>query len=225
MSLSKQKSLFPFWLKLSAAIYLAVFISVYWVLRGPANFLWFSDIALIVIVITLWLEKPLPASMMAVGVLLFELGWILDFLFRLIMGHHLFGLNATRYMFTPELPFVIKLLSFSLHVILPVLLVYVFHKLGYDRCAWKAQTILAWIVLPVCYFFTDPALNINWVFGIGGQQTLATGPVYLISGMIVLSFLVYYPVHRLLIWIFYRIGNNMAKELVYSPALLRLVIV
>ena len=102
MSLSEQKSLFPFWLKLSAAIYLAVFISVYWVLRGPANFLWFSDIALIVVVFTLWLEKSLPASMMAVGVLLFELGWILDFLFRLIIGHHLFGLNATRYMFTPR---------------------------------------------------------------------------------------------------------------------------
>ena len=205
MSFTKQKALFPFWLKLSAAIYLAVFISVYWVLRGPANFLWFSDIALIVIVLTLWLEKSLPASMMAVGVLLFELGWILDFSSRLIVGSHLLGLGATRYMFTSELPFVIKAFSLSLHVVLPALLVYVLYTLGYDRRAWKAQTVLAWIVLPICYLFTDPALNINWVFGIGGQQTVVTGPVYITFGMIILPFFIYYPVHRLLMWLFDRI--------------------
>ena len=101
MSFSKQKALFPFWLKLSAAIYLAVFISVYWVLRGPANFLWFSDIALIVIVITLWLEKSLPASMMAMGVLLFELGWILDFV-QAGYGAPPFLPGSARYLFTPN---------------------------------------------------------------------------------------------------------------------------
>lgn len=205
--------MFPYWLKLSALIYLAIFVAVVLNWQGPANFLWFSDIALFVIVFTLWLEKSLPVSMMAVSVLLFELVWILDFLFRLFLQQHLFGLGATQYMFLPELPLVNKLLSFSLHVILPVLLIYMLCKLGYDKRAWKAQTILAWIVLPVCYLFTDPTLNINWVFGFGGQQTQAvTGPAYLISGMLILPFFVYYPTHRLLVWFFERSRSQCVEK-------------
>lgn len=199
--------MFPFWLKLSALTYLGIFVAIVLTWQRPANFLWFSDIALFVVVFTLWLEKSLPVSMMAVGVLLFELFWIIDFLFMLILKHHLFGLGATHYMFLPELPLVIKMLSFSLHAVLPVLLIYMLWKLGYDERAWKAQTILAWIVLPVSYLFTDPALNINWVFGFGGQQTqVVSGPAYLISGMLILPFFVYYPTHRLLMWFFDRIG-------------------
>jgi hypothetical protein len=29
------------------------------------------------------------------------------------------------------------------------------------------QSVVAWIVLPLTYAVTDPAKNINWVFGIG----------------------------------------------------------
>src|SRR5262249_40872039 len=50
------------------------------------NFLWFSDIALLVTMPALWLESPLLASMMAVAVTLPELAWNLDFFVRLTTG-------------------------------------------------------------------------------------------------------------------------------------------
>src|SRR5690606_41616555 len=50
----------------------AVIVPIYYREHGPANFLWFSDIALFGMTIALWLESPLIASMMAVGVLLPE---------------------------------------------------------------------------------------------------------------------------------------------------------
>jgi hypothetical protein len=193
-----QKSTFPLWLKVSVTLFLCVFVSVYWFIRGPANFLWFSDIALIAVVISLWTEKSLPASMLAVGVLLFEFGWNLDFLARLIWGSHLFNLNATEYMFSDALPLVIRVLSLLLHVLVPALLLYVLYRLGYDRRAWKVQTLLAWIILPVSYFFTDPESNINWAYGIGGQQTWVSELLYLGMGMLLLPLLIYFPTHYIL---------------------------
>ena len=46
---------------------------------GPANFLWFSDIALLAGVPALWLENALLASMMVLAVAFFEAVWNVDF--------------------------------------------------------------------------------------------------------------------------------------------------
>ncbi len=179
-------------------LFLGIFVMFYWIHRGPSNLLWFSDIALIAVVVSLWSEKSLPASSLATGVLFFELAWSFDFFTRLLLGQHLFGLNATEYMFSDTLPVVIRLLSLLLHLLLPLSLIYILYKLGYDRRGLMVQTLLAWIILPVCYFFTDPERNINWVFGIGGQQNWVSAPVYLICGMLILPLLVYLPTHLVL---------------------------
>ena len=60
----------PLWIKIAYTGLLIVVLPVYAKCYGWRNFLWFSDIALIAIGIALWLESPLIASMMAVGVLL-----------------------------------------------------------------------------------------------------------------------------------------------------------
>lgn len=54
------------WVKISYTAFVLVLIPIYWKHWGPANFLWFSDIALILGVPALWLESSLLASMMAV---------------------------------------------------------------------------------------------------------------------------------------------------------------
>ena len=61
------------WIKLPYTLFVCVLVPVYWVERGPANFLWISDIALLVSVPALWMENRFLTSMMAVGVLLPEL--------------------------------------------------------------------------------------------------------------------------------------------------------
>ncbi len=198
MTMQWKNATFPLWLKIAATCYLALFIPVYWQTRGPSNFLWFCDIALFLAVFTLWRRHPLPASMMGVGVLLFELCWILDFIIRLLWGTHLFGLGPTRYVFSDELPLVIRIFSTTLHLLLPTLLIYLIAKMGYDQRAWLAQSLLAWLVLPVSYAVSDPINNINWVYGVGTAQSLMPPLLYLVLQMLALPLLVYYPSHLLL---------------------------
>ncbi len=186
----------PLWLKLVDTAYVAALFPVYWRFYGPANFLWFSDLALLISLAALWLESPLLASMQALSVGLLELAWLADFLARLVGGSHLVGLS--RYMFRPDLPRFVRALSLF-HVWLPLLLFWMVWRLGYDSRALPAQTILAWVVLLGCYLRTDPADNINWVFGLGAnRQRRLPSPVYLILLMAFLPIGIYLPTHCLL---------------------------
>lgn len=186
----------PLWLKISHTVFLGVLVPVYWRQYGPANFLWFSDIALFVTLAALWLESGLLASMQAVAVGLLELLWLVDFLVRLATGVHVIGLST--YMFDSKLPPLTRGLSLF-HVWLPFLLFWMVWRLGYDARAWAVQSGTAVVVLLVCYLWTDPAENVNWVFGAAEnpQRSLPPG-IYLILVMALLVFGVYYPTHLLL---------------------------
>lgn len=154
----------PIWLKIAYTLFACGLVPIYWRQHGPANFLWFSDIALLVLVPALWLESPLLISMMALAVMLPELAWNIDYFFRLATGISLIGL--TDYMFDTGIRRFIRALSLF-HVALPLLLLWVLHQLGYDRRALFWQTLLAAVVLPLSYFFSNPRDNVNWVYGLG----------------------------------------------------------
>lgn len=186
------------WIKLPYTLFVGLLVPVYWLERGPANFLWASDIALLAMVPALWCEQRLVASMMAVGVLIPEIVWSVDFLVRLLTGADVVGFDATGYMFDAQLSLRFRALSLF-HVLLPALLVWTVHRLGYDRRALLGQTLLAWAVLPACYAFTDPARNINWVFGFGDPpQTFLPGFWHVAFLMVTVPVLVYWPTHAAL---------------------------
>ena len=138
------------WIKIPYTIFVCVLVPVYWVERGPANFLWLSDVALLAMVPALWMENRFLTSMMAVGVLLPEFAWNLDFFLRLIAGFDVIGLNATGYMFESHYTPLFKYFSLF-HVMLPLLLLWMTYRLGYDTRAVYAQTLLMWVLLPVSY--------------------------------------------------------------------------
>jgi hypothetical protein len=85
--------LIPLWIKLSYTAFVVVTVAVYAVKYPLWNFLWFSDIALILTVPALWLESSLLASMMLVG----AAGALLNasFFWRLLTGMRLAGLTDT----------------------------------------------------------------------------------------------------------------------------------
>jgi hypothetical protein len=187
------------WIKIPYLVFLSVLIPSYWAEYGPANFLWFSDIALFGTGAAIWLENSLLGSMMALMVLLPDLAWNVDFLFRLISGKDL--LNLTGYMFDARKPLVVRGLSLF-HVVLPWLLVWLVDRLGYDSRAFPVQTVVAWVTLVLVYLFTDPAENINWVFGPGTKPQKRISPrLYLLAVMIFFPLLVYLPTHLLLVWL------------------------
>jgi len=188
-------------LKIGYTLFVCVLVPIYWRQYGPANFLWFSDIALIAMVPALWLENALLASMMAVSIIFFEAIWNIDFFTRLATSKSLIGLSA--YMFDPKIPLFIRALS-SFHIGLPLLLLWTLHRLGYDRRAFFYQTILALLVLPLSYLVSNPRENVNWVYGFGetAQRTLPA-PIFLILVMMIFPIVAYLPTHLLLARIFH----------------------
>lgn len=188
----------PLFLKLIYTAFVLFIIPVYWKNWGPGNFLWFSDIALFLTAIALWLDNSLLASMMALSILLPETGWNIDFFGRLISGKRLLGLSD--YMFDKERSLFLRGLSLF-HVFLPVLLVIMLMNYGYQESALYFQTAFAWMILLLTYFFTDPEKNINWVFGPGNKpQKRIPSWLYLFLLMLFFPLCIYLPTHLFLMW-------------------------
>ena len=190
----------PLWLKLAYTALAAAVLIVYWFRYGPANYLWLSDVALILLVPALWLESALLTSVVAVGTLALELFWVVDLLARLLFGHRSRGL--TGYMFDTALPLWLRGVSLF-HLVLPALTIWMLFALGYDSRALPGMLILGWIVLAASWRFTNPQKNINWVHGIGGgPRSARASPGRLLALMCAYSLLVWLPTHWLLTWLF-----------------------
>lgn len=186
----------PLLIKLIYTLFLCVLVPAYWREYGVAHFLWLSDIALFLGLLALWLESRLLASIMAVGVLLLEIGWNLDYFGRLLTGAHLTTL--TRYMFDPSIPLFVRALSLF-HVPMPFFMLWLVRRLGYDRRALLWQTLLTLAVIPLSSALTSKAENVNWVRGLGaGQKQLLPPWLWLLMLMVLYPAAVFVPTHLLL---------------------------
>lgn len=179
----------PLWIRLSYSLMVLVIVPVYWYQYGPSNFLWFSDIALILMVPALWLQNRLLASMMGLSVLLLEVVWMLGFL----SGGRLF--DIANYMFDENLPFWLRALSLF-HFPMPAVILYMLWKYGYDPRALKYQTLMAALVLPATRYLAPPEGNINWVWPADWVPEMPA-PVLLAGMLLLLLTGVYLPSHYL----------------------------
>jgi hypothetical protein len=166
----------PLVLKLALTAFVSVQVPFYWAAYGPTNFLYFCDVALFLTVAAVVFENRLLASMAAVGILLPQLIWVIDFVGGLF-GHPVVGL--TSYMFQDSQPVSARAISLF-HGWLPFLLVYLVYRLGYDRRALAAWTILAWGLMLIANFLlpAPPApvdqpnlpVNIDYVYGLSDDK-------------------------------------------------------
>jgi hypothetical protein len=178
-------------------LFVVVFVVVHWHYDNLINFLWLSDIGMFGAVAALWLRSRLLASMMLLATALTDgFGWSLDFILGFLVGWH--PLNATTYMFDPRVPPIVRALSLF-HLLVPAMLVWMVHRLGYDRRALGAQTAFTVILFWVSHAVTNPTRNINWVFGPGQPQSYVPGWLYLVAMMTAFPVMCYVPVHLILI--------------------------
>jgi len=196
----------PLIAKLAVSVFMAVLVPVYWHVYGLTNFLWFCDAALLLTVAGMWLENSQLISMCAVGILLPQCLWLADFAGQLL-GFPLLGLTA--YMFDPQLPLFTRALSLF-HGWLPVLLVWLLFRLGYDRRALLGWSLLAAALGIVCYFFTPPAgahpanpnapVNLNYLYGFNDRQPQIwlNQNLYVILWLATLWLVAFLPTHLLL---------------------------
>ena len=193
----------PLWIKIAYSAFVAVMVPIYWRAYGPTNFLYFCDAALFLTLAALWAESPLVASAAAVGIVLPQLVWVLDF------GTHFVGLKITGmsdYMFDSELPVFTRGLSLF-HGWLPFLLLYAVWRLGYDRRGLVAWACLGWVLILVCYFWMPPPgtvlanpkqpVNINYVHGFSDHAPQPWMPswAWLLTMLVGLPLLVWWPTH------------------------------
>jgi hypothetical protein len=196
----------PAWCKWGFTSFMVVLLPVYWVNYGPTDFLFFCQVALLLTLITVWTNNSLLISMAAVGVLIPQFLWVLDFGTELT-GHQLTGM--THYMFDGRKTPFLRCLSLF-HGWLPFLLLFLVKRLRYDRRALVVWTMLAWALCLGCFFFMpepDATLpnpktprNINYVFGLNrlqAQHWMAPG-LYLAVWMLFLLVAFHLPAHLVL---------------------------
>jgi hypothetical protein len=200
----------PLWVKVAYTGFVVVMVPFYLHEYGPTNFLYFCDVAVLMTLAAVWLESPLLASMPAVGILLPQALWMVDFLGTAV------GLpltHMTDYMYDPSRPLFTRGLSFF-HFWLPLFLVWLVWRMGYDRRALPAWTVLAWGLLLVCYFLMpgpppstehpNRPVNINYVYGLSDQaaQQWMPGAVYFALLMVGMPLLIFLPTHLVLCKVF-----------------------
>jgi len=187
----------PLWLKIAWSVWVVAWAPFYWHQYGGQNFLYFCDLGNVFIAAALWLESPLLFSWQATGLLLFQTLYTIDLIGALVGGIHIIG--GTEYMFDPHLPLFLRLLSLF-HVVTPPLLLWAIWRLGYDPRGWKYQTLTAWIVVPINYFWRSE-MDVNWARGLFfREQHVVPGLVYLSAYLIVVPLAVYWPTHLMLQW-------------------------
>lgn len=181
-TMAQTASRLPLAFKLAYTAFVAVLVPVYWYYYGPTNFLYFCDVALLVSLVGIWLESPLLISMCAVGILIPQALWVIDFIAG-VFGFSITGMTA--YMFNANNSLFLRGLSLF-HGWLPFMLLYLVWKLGYDRRGLPAWSATAWVLLLVCFFLMppprpDPGLtpvNINYVWGMSDHAPQTFMPTY-----------------------------------------------
>jgi hypothetical protein len=192
----------PLAVKLAYTLFVAILVPNYWHAYSPWTFLFFCDVALLLTLPALWLESRLLISLPAVGLMLPQLLWVVDFL----SGSRITGM--TSYMFDPKLSLMVRGLS-TFHGWLPFLLVFGVWRLGYDRRALAGWTAVSTAVLLASYFLASAppapadnpnlAVNINYVHGLSYDkpQTWMPPMVWLTSMIVGFPLVFYVPAHCL----------------------------
>jgi hypothetical protein len=128
--------------------------------------------------------------------------------------------GMTAYMFQDQYLLFTRGLSLF-HFWLPLFLLWVVARLGYDRRALGVWTVLAIILLTVCYFLIpappppidNPNLpvNINYVYGLGNEPQNMMPPLAWFAMLVVgLPLVVFLPTHLLLRWLFRKPAGDHA---------------
>lgn len=193
-------TLVPLWLKLAWTAMVLVIVVIYWRHRGPDNFLWFSDIALIALVPGLWMESTFIVSLAACMVFVPELLWSISFFGRMLNLPQLTGI--ADYMFDEPSPLWLRAVSLF-HVPLLAVLVWAPWRLGYDSSVYPWAVLIAWVVLPLTRWLTRPEPNINHVYRlpVAAGANLKTVQHMLVL-MIAVPLVLQLPGHLLLWWLF-----------------------
>ncbi len=139
-------------------------LSTFWLLRGrPDQLLWLSDVAMLCAAVGLLLRNRLILTAQFVGILAYHLVWLLDLAAFLVVGR--MPIKAATYMVDGSLSLAEMTLSLFQHAYLIPATGWAILRLGASRKGWVFQAGQSAVVFTLTYLLTNPAHNVNWMFG------------------------------------------------------------
>lgn len=183
---------FPGWVRWTALIWLAVWLTIYLKFWGASTFLFLCDIAVILTCIGLFTGSALLISSQTVSSIVIDTAWLLDIATKLIFNRHLIG--GTDYFFDPNYPLWVRLMS-CFHVVLPFVLIAALRRTGYDRRALKLQIAIAAMAI-IASRLASAARNINFAHADPFlHRQWGPAPVHVAAVLVGLTVLIYIPTH------------------------------
>jgi hypothetical protein len=197
------------WLRCSALVWLLIWVPAYWRTWGASNFLQLCDIAVILTSLGVLMNNRLLISSQAVSSLLVDFAWIVDAGSQLLFRRRLTG--GTDYLFDANYPVWVRLLSLF-HVAMPVLLLWVLYRIGYDHRGFALQSIIALFAF-VASRFTNPAKNMNFAFADPFfRRSWGPPPVHVAISLAFMVIVAYLPTHIFLKRFFFGPEASAQKE-------------
>lgn len=182
----------PSWWRWGALAFLAIWAPTYAIYWGWRNFFALCDVAVALTCLGLLIGSRRMLSAQALLAIPAGLLWLVDVASRAMMGRHLFG--GTEYMWKAEIPLPVRALSLF-HVALPLVLIAVLRRCGYDRRGLALQTAITAALLVAArpfaagknlnYVLTDPLFHHSW-----GPPVVHLGAV-----LVGIAVLLYLPTH------------------------------
>jgi hypothetical protein len=192
-------------LKWVALAWLAVWIPAYWRAWGWQNFLHLCDIAVILACVGIIFGNRLLISSQALATIVTGVLWGLDVGWRVAFHHNLIG--GTEYLWNPSVPLWVRLLSLF-HIGLPILLVVLCARIGYDRRALALQSGITVCVMAISRWM-GPAGNLNYAFlDPVFHRALGAAPLHMAIIFVGTVLVSYLPAHVFLVWKFSGRNNS-----------------
>ena len=150
----------PYKVKMSYYAFMAFMFPVYITHYPLINFVNLCQVHLFLVLAGFLTDKHIFISMSALGIIILQLFWCLDFICE-IMGIHFVG--GTKYMYNSDIPLYVRILSLY-HGWFPFFLLYLIKKVGYDQRAVLYQYILSNSLCLLSYYNSELYNeNINFV--------------------------------------------------------------
>lgn len=193
-------NLVPLWVKIAWTAMVVVIVLIYWRHRGPANFLWLSDVAFLLLVPGLWLESSAIVSLVACMVFFAEMLWSVSFFGHLLHLPRVTGI--ADYMFDHQTPRWLRAVSLF-HLPLLAVVVWGPWRLGYDPGVLPWTVVITWLVLLLTRWLTGPERNINHVYRLPIAAGANLTPVWhMLALMTLVPLVLQLPAH-LLLWLMF----------------------
>jgi hypothetical protein len=180
-----------------ALAWLIAWIPAYWRCWGWQNFFHLCDIAVILSCLGIIFGNRLLISSQMLATVVPGVIWSLDAGWRVFFHHNLIG--GTEYLWDATVPLWVRMLSLF-HIGLPILLLALCARIGYDRRALAFQSLVTFVLFLISRWMGAEA-NLNYVFiDPIFHRALRPAPIHfaiIIAGTVILFYL---PAHFCIGW-------------------------